>query len=141
MILQSLFLFLWVIITCIQLLWGKTAKCWWLTTHFYTEPNWKLFTFIIQIANTISNQCISLCLYKIGNITKAIICLKLKVICHDNREITYKVKTDSLSETQLVVRTKWFFAAIWEKLMSKLKTFLCNNNAKARFQTLNIPIL
>ena len=36
-----------------------------------------LYTFIIQIANTILNQCISLCLYKIGHITKAIICLKL----------------------------------------------------------------
>jgi len=32
------------------------------------------------------------------------------------------VKTDSLSKTQLVDRTKWFFAAIWEKLMSKLKS-------------------
>ena len=42
----------------------------------------KHYTFIIQIANTILNQCISLYLYKIGQITKAIFCLKLKVICH-----------------------------------------------------------
>jgi len=28
----------------------------------------KIKTFIIQIANTILNQCISLCLYKIGHI-------------------------------------------------------------------------
>jgi len=27
----------------------------------YAEPKWKLYNFIIQIANTISNQCISLC--------------------------------------------------------------------------------
>ena len=40
------------------------------------------YTFIIQIANTISNQCISLCLYKIGDITEAIIYLKLKVMYH-----------------------------------------------------------
>jgi len=39
-------------------------------------------TFIIQIANTILNQCISLCLYKIGHITKAIKCLIIKVIYH-----------------------------------------------------------
>ena len=36
----------------------------------------KLYTFIIQIANTILNQCISICLYKIQHITKAIIGLK-----------------------------------------------------------------
>ena len=48
----------------------------------YTEPKEKLYTFIIQIANTILNQCISLCLYKIGHITKAIICLTFKLICH-----------------------------------------------------------
>jgi len=38
-----------------------------------------------------------------------------------NREITHIVKTDSLSKTQLVVRIKCVVAAIWEKLMSKLK--------------------
>ena len=48
----------------------------------YIEPKGKLYTFIIQIANTISNQCISLCLYKIGHITKAMICIKLKVSYH-----------------------------------------------------------
>jgi len=37
-------------------------------------------TFIIQISNTILSQCISLCLYKIGHITKAIIWPKFKVI-------------------------------------------------------------
>jgi len=39
-----------------------------------------------------------------------------------NREITHIVKIDNLSKTQLVVRTKInvLFAAIWEKLMSKL---------------------
>ena len=42
---------------------------------YNTEPKWKLYTFIIQIANTILNQCISLCLYEVGHITKAIICL------------------------------------------------------------------
>jgi len=36
----------------------------------------------IQISNTISNQCISLSLYKIAHITTVIIGLKLKVICH-----------------------------------------------------------
>ena len=55
--------------------------------HSYMTNNelywakWKLYTFIIQIANTILNQCISLCLYKIGYITK-LICFQLKVICH-----------------------------------------------------------
>jgi len=40
------------------------------------------YTFIIQIANTILNKCISIYLYKIGNITKAIIGLKCKVNYH-----------------------------------------------------------
>ena len=48
----------------------------------YTEPTWKLNTLIIEIDNTILNKCISLCLYKVGHITKTIICLKLKVIYH-----------------------------------------------------------
>ena len=42
---------------------------WCFTIYMYTEPKWKLYTFIIQIANTILNQCISLCLYKIGHIS------------------------------------------------------------------------
>ena len=48
--------------------------------QIYTEPKWKCYTVIIQIANTISNQFISLCLFKIGHITKAIIGLKLEFI-------------------------------------------------------------
>ena len=67
----------------------------------YVEPKWKLYTFIIQIANTILNQCISLCLYKIGRITKAIICLKLKsfqFVMH-NREITHIVKTEFIKNS------------------------------------------
>ena len=55
------------------------------------------------------------------------------------REITYIVKTDSSSKTQLVVRTKCSFSAILEKLMSKLKKKrFMKPNAKARFETLNI---
>jgi len=38
--------------------------------------------FIIQISYTILNQCISLCLYSIGHITKAIIGLTYKVSYH-----------------------------------------------------------
>jgi len=36
--------------------------------------------FIIQMATPISIQCISLCLYKKGHMTKAMICFKFKVI-------------------------------------------------------------
>ena len=43
--------------------------------YTYTEPKWKINIFIILIANIILNQWISLCLYTIGHITKAIICL------------------------------------------------------------------
>ena len=39
-------------------------------------------TLHIYNTNTILNQCISLCLYKIGHIPKAIVCLELKGICH-----------------------------------------------------------
>ena len=39
-------------------------------------------TLHIYNTNTILNQCISLCLYKIGHITHAIICLESNVICH-----------------------------------------------------------
>jgi len=42
----------------------------------------KTLHFCKEIANKISKQCISLCLYKIGDIAKAIICLKFKVIYH-----------------------------------------------------------
>ena len=37
-------------------------------SYKYTEPKWNIYTFIIKIANTISNECISLCLYKIGHV-------------------------------------------------------------------------
>ena len=40
----------------------------WGDSFIYTEPKWNLYAFIIQIANTILNQCILLCLYKIGHI-------------------------------------------------------------------------
>ena len=53
------------------------------------------YTFIIQIANTILNKCISIYLYKIGNITKAIIGLNVRSIIMHNRGITHIVKTDS----------------------------------------------
>ena len=36
----------------------------------------------MQISYTILSQCISICLYNIEHITKAIICLKLKFIYH-----------------------------------------------------------
>ena len=52
----------------------------------------KLNTFIIQIANTILNKCISFYLYNIRHITKAIICLNLRSVIMHNREITYTVK-------------------------------------------------
>ena len=48
------------------------------------------------------------------------------------------MKTDSLLKNQLIVRNICSYAAIWEKLMSKLKKeekFLWNQNAK-RFETL-----
>ena len=48
----------------------------------YTEPKWTVYTVILQIANTILNQCISHCFYKIGHITKAILGVNLKVIGH-----------------------------------------------------------
>ena len=73
----------------------------------------KLYTFIIQIANTILNQCISPCLYKIGHTTKA-------CIMH-NREITHIVKTDSLSKTQLVVRNKCSFCCHLRETYVKTK--------------------
>ena len=44
------------------------------------------------MANTIVNQCISLCLYIIGQITKPF-------VMH-NREITHIVKTDNISKTK-----------------------------------------
>ena len=84
----------------------------------YTEPKWKLYTFIIQIANTLLNQCISLCLYKIGHITKAIISLIYKVIYHvqqgdnsyrENRQVI-KNSTDCKDQNVLL-------AVTWENLM------------------------
>jgi len=33
----------------------------------------------MQIANAILNQCISLCLYKIGPLTKDILCLNIAI--------------------------------------------------------------
>ena len=67
---------LYILINCkiVVFLYSKYTK--------YNEPKQKLYTFIIQIANTILNQSISRCPYKIGHITKAIIGLKLNVICH-----------------------------------------------------------
>jgi len=59
-----------------------TILCIALTIEYILSHKWKLYTFIIQIANTIVNQCSSLCLYKIGHITKAIICFKFKVTYH-----------------------------------------------------------
>ena len=47
------------------------------------------------------------------------------------REITHIVKTDSSSETQLVVRTKCSFSAILEKLMSKLKKQVYETKCKS----------
>ena len=55
----------------------------------YWGPKWNLYTFIIQISNTLLNQGISHCLYNIGHITKAIICLKFKQgdnSCSENRK-------------------------------------------------------
>ena len=66
----------------------------------YTQPNWKLYTLILHISSTLLNQCVSLSLYKIGHITKA---LKLKSCI---RVTTLIVKTDSSSKSQLIVRTK-----------------------------------
>ena len=82
----------------------------------YTEPKWKLYTFIIQITNTIFNQCISLCPFTIGHITKTIICLKC--IMH-NREITHIVKTDSSSKPQLIVQTKCSFCCDLKETKNK----------------------
>ena len=53
----------WEIIICA----GKGCVLWF-DLHLYTEPKWNIYTFIIKIANTISNECISLCLYKIGHV-------------------------------------------------------------------------
>jgi len=61
-----------------------------------------------------------------------------------NREITHRVKTDSLSKAQLIVGTKCVVAFMWEKLISKLKNnkkVLWKHNANARFETLKIQIL
>jgi len=79
----------------------------------------KLNTFIIQIANTILNKCISFYLYNIRHITKAILCLNLRSVIMHNREITYTVKIDSLSKTQLVVRNKFSFLLSFERNLCK----------------------
>ena len=65
------------------------------TLHFYNTK--KL---------TLLNQCISLCLYEIGHITKAILCFKSKSFIMHTRDIAHIVKTDSLSKTQLIGKTK-----------------------------------
>ena len=62
--------------------------------RYILSEKWKLYTFIIQIANTILNQCISLCLHKLGHLR-----IKKSFIMH-NREITHIVKTYSLSKTR-----------------------------------------
>jgi len=93
----------------------------------YVEPKWKLYTFIIQIANTILNQCISLCLYKIGRITKAIICLKLKsfqFVMH-NKEITHIVKTEFIKNS-IGWKDQMFFLLPFERK-------LCQNYKQKKF--------
>ena len=58
------------------------------------NENFTLLSWIQNlISNTLLNQCISLCLNKIGNITKAMIFLTFKVIYH-----AHIVKTDSSSK-------------------------------------------
>ena len=59
---------------------NRQGRVFFRTGSIYTEPKWKSYTFIIKIAYTISDKRSSLCLYKAGHITKAIICLILKVI-------------------------------------------------------------
>ena len=59
-----------------------------------------------------------------------------------NREITYIVKTDSLSKTQLIVKTKILFAVSWKKLVKtkQINKVLWKHNEKASFGTLKIQI-
>ena len=86
--------------------------------NMYTEPKWKLYTFIIQISNTVLNLS-SLLLYKIGHITKPIIWIKFNSFIKHNREITHIVKTDSWSKTQLIVRTKCSFCCHLSEVLWK----------------------
>ena len=57
-----------------------------------------------------------------------------------NREITHIVKTDGLSKTQLIVRTKRSFCCHLRETCVKTKNifFFIKHNAKARIETKDI---
>jgi len=96
-----------VLLFHIKLEWARSP---WLEYLYWAKM--KLYTFIIQIANKILDQCISLCLYKIGHITKAIICLKFKVIYHAYQgDNSYSENRQFIKK--LLSGTNVLFAVIW----------------------------
>ena len=77
---------------------------------------------MIQISNTLLNQGISHCLYNIGHITKAIICLKFKE--GDN---SYSENRQFYQKSQLIVSTKCSFCCHSRETCVKTKNTQCNS--------------
>ena len=81
----------------------------------------KTLHFCKEIANKISKQCISLCLYKIGDIAKAIICLKFKVIYHAYQGDNSYSKNKQFIKNSIECKERVFFLLSIERNFVKTK--------------------